>query len=196
MYFIQNAGPLSNIRECTCRSMVPNQYLSIGGHTSFFGIPQSQIRKSWTHTAIANPQIAEVCQSANCKSQIRKIPWCPSPQTANPQICKQFWMRAFKLIFVRRTIIYLRICGSFKSAKILSSAKVASPQVADLRNLFADRPPLYRSNLTIMSTRPFFSVVTSITYPPCTCTPIHPHPGTEQVPPSPHPPIEQPTSSS
>jgi hypothetical protein len=58
-----------------------------------FGIPQSQIRKSWTHTAIANPQISEVCQSAIRKfaminPQIRKIPWCPSPQTANPQICK------------------------------------------------------------------------------------------------------------
>jgi hypothetical protein len=41
------------------------------GKQPFFKVRKSQIRKSansWAHSAIANPQISVVCQSANCKS--------------------------------------------------------------------------------------------------------------------------------
>jgi hypothetical protein len=54
-------------------------YLSTkGGHAKFFDSPQ-----------IANPQIhGLIPQAQTRKSQIRKLPWCPSVQIANPQICK------------------------------------------------------------------------------------------------------------
>jgi hypothetical protein len=48
--------------------------------------------------------------------------------------------------------MHLRICGNFNSARYIFGPQIANPQIAtfagaisrvyDLRNLFADRPPL------------------------------------------------------
>ncbi len=83
---------------------------------------------SWAHSAIANPQISLVCQSANRKSTI----FLDYLQIANPQIstntsqlcsktapsksclCKRFYgqigIRAFNATFVRRKVC-TSICG-------------------------------------------------------------------------------------
>ncbi len=78
-------------RKCLRRSL----FSKVDTHILFVS-PQIANPQILSHSAVANPQISEVCQSANYKSanlkwsirrsQIRKFSWCPSPQITNSQI--------------------------------------------------------------------------------------------------------------
>ncbi len=134
------------------------------GKKTFFSL-QSQIWKFSGSFAIANPQIPEVCQSANLRSAIFIL---------NPQI-RKFLQKNLKsrLFKKKRKNMYLLTSWKFRSAGKLESAsqKITNPQIwqqrldrkspkchicgrsanltncklsksANLRNLFTDRLPL------------------------------------------------------
>ncbi len=58
-------------RHLTCIK-VPWQGVAIGGQANYFKSANRKSLNSWVHSAIANPQISQVCQSENRKSEFFK----------------------------------------------------------------------------------------------------------------------------
>ncbi len=101
--------------------MFDNIYTNQRGHTIFLLVHKSA--NYWVHSAIAYPQISEVCQSTNRKLEnlnwlIRKFPWCPNLQIVHPQISKCFWSKSAlvcsNFFFTFVSMVYFRLWTSQK----------------------------------------------------------------------------------
>ncbi len=80
-YYTVNSVPRSVIQRWACKLF----FKSANRKSAYF----------WSHSAIANPQIFQECQSANCKSAI----FMENPPIANPQMFSAFQSANHKSAF-------------------------------------------------------------------------------------------------